>query len=71
MNIKKLKTAERKFLKKYPGGFNHPEMLEIAKKHNMNKHIDFAKTSFAKNQFSNKDAIIENMIKMVKGMPWV
>ena len=32
MNVKALKEAQKKFLKKYPGGFSHPQMLEIGKK---------------------------------------
>ena len=33
MNTKLLARAEKEFLAKYPGGFSHPAMAAIAKKH--------------------------------------
>lgn len=39
MNLEKLKEAESAFLHKYPGGFEHPDMLAMGKKHGMNKRI--------------------------------
>ena len=33
MNKQKLKTAEARFMQRYPGGFSHPDMQAIAKKH--------------------------------------
>lgn len=39
MNIDKLKTAEQIFLSRHPDGFQEPEMLEIAKKHKIEKMI--------------------------------
>ena len=35
MNINALKAAEKSFLNKYPGGFRHPDLVEIGKKHKM------------------------------------
>ncbi len=65
MNLKKLKQAEEAFFKKYPGGFDHPEMLAIGKKHKMEKMIHLTRESFAKNKFKDPEAIIENMAKII------
>ena len=35
MNTKALKEAEKKFFRRYPGGFRHPDMIESGKKHRM------------------------------------
>ncbi|MDX1959052.1 MAG: hypothetical protein SFU98_10795 [Leptospiraceae bacterium] len=65
MNQDKLKTAERKFLTKYPLGFQSPEMLEIVKKHKMEKYIEFAKTSFAKENLKQPKQVTQAMVKMI------
>lgn len=65
MNIKALKAAEKKFLKKYPGGFEHPEMVEVVKKHKKVQLEKFAKDSFAKKQFDDTDFIVAEMAKLV------
>lgn len=65
MNLKKLKSAESRFLNRYPGGFLAPEMQAIAKKHKIEKLVNFAQTSFAKACFKDTDKIIENAIKLV------
>lgn len=65
MNTTKLKSAEKAFLTKYPGGMAHQEMQEIAKKHRMDKLVDHAHESFKKSAFGDKDVVAENMIKLV------
>jgi hypothetical protein len=65
MNISKLKQAEKQFLELYPGGFLHPTMIEMGKKHKMEKMVDFAQTAFYKENFKNPEEITENMVKMV------
>ena len=65
MNKEKLKAAEAKFLERYPGGFSHPEMLEIIKKHKVEKMINLAKANFAVNQFGDAGQIADAMIKVV------
>jgi hypothetical protein len=65
MNLKKLKKAADGFLKQYPGGFNHPEMVAIGKKHKMDAMIHLAQENFSKEKFSASDTIIENMIKLI------
>ncbi|MBN2714998.1 MAG: hypothetical protein JXX14_04030 [Deltaproteobacteria bacterium] len=65
MNLNTLKLLEAKFMRFYPGGFAHPELEKIGKKHKMPQMIAFAKESFAKECFSNGAQIIERMIQMV------
>lgn len=65
MNIEKLKAAEFSFFEKYPGGFMNPEMIEIGKKHKMDKHVQFAEENFAKDKFSDHFVMLENLTKMV------
>ena len=65
MNKEKLKSAEAKFMQRYPGGFSHPEMLEIVKKHKVGKMIKLAQDSFAVGQFANAGHIADAMVKIV------
>ncbi len=65
MNTKALKDAEKKFLKTYPGGFTHPDMIAIGKKHKMEQLEAFAKESFAKKNFEDTNSIISEMAKLV------
>lgn len=65
MNLKKLKRAEAQFLKKYPDGFHHPDMVAMGKKHKMDQMIAMSKDSFAKSRFSNPDTIVDNMVKII------
>jgi len=65
MNLSKLREAEEKFFIRYPGGFNNPELIEIGKKHKMNKMIQLAMESFSKENFNDPELIIESMIKII------
>jgi len=65
MNLKKLKLAEEDFFKDYPDGFYSPEMIEIGKKHKMDKHVEFAQEHFNIEAFKDIENTAENMIKMV------
>jgi len=71
MNLEKLKQAESNFLQRYPGGFNHPEMLEISKKHKMEKISTLAQERFKLEMFSNPKEIIDSMIKLVNSSSMV
>jgi len=71
MNLEKLKQAESNFLQRYPGGFNHPEMLEISKKHKMEKTSTLAQERFKLEMFSNSQEIIDSMIKLVNSSSMV
>ncbi len=64
-NKNKLKLAEARFMQRYPGGFSHPEMQEIGKKHRVGKMIDMAQAEFAKNRFRDPETVSEAMVKMV------
>ena len=65
MNKKKLNLAEARFMQRYPGGFNNPEMQAIGKKHKVDKMIEMAQNEFAKTKFRDTESITEAMIKMV------
>ncbi|MBI9101887.1 MAG: hypothetical protein JEY99_05690 [Spirochaetales bacterium] len=65
MNRLKLKAAEKSFLTRYPGGFSHPDMVTISKKHKPEKMQSMAQEFFAPDQFENSDTVIEHMIKVV------
>jgi hypothetical protein len=64
MNKTKLRKAESAFLSQYPGGFAHPDMLEIVKKHKVPKMIKMVQDSFAPEQFDSTATIAEAMIKI-------
>lgn len=65
MNLKKLKQAEESFFNRYPGGFNHPEMVALGKKHKMDKMITFTQEGFSNGNFKSSESVIETMIKVV------
>ena len=64
MNLNTLKAAEQTFLNKYPGGFNHPEMVAIGKKHKMEPLVAFAEDSFTKTAFKDTQTLIEAIVKL-------
>jgi hypothetical protein len=64
MNINKLKQAEAVFLDRYPGGFENPEMVAIAKKHKMDQMVAYTQESFAKENFRMPDLIVDRMVKV-------
>ncbi len=65
MNLQKLKEAEAEFLRRYPGGFENPEMVEIGKKHRVPKMSEFAHESFAPEKFHNVDQTLAAMVSAV------
>lgn len=65
MNVEKLKQAQAKFLLQYPGGFAHPEMIAIAKKHKVEKMKKLAQESFALPQFADTAGIVAAVGKVV------
>ena len=65
MNREKLKTAEAFFLGRYPGGFANPEMLEMGKKHSMDKLVALAQDSFSPANFANAADVITTLGKLV------
>ena len=65
MNVSKLKQAETAFLARYPGGFQHPEMVAIGKKHKMDSLIEQVQLSFAKTRFKDTFAIVDDIAKYI------
>lgn len=65
MNIRKLREAEALFLHRYPGGFDSEEMRKIAKKHNVGKLAEFAAVALAKKNFTNQQAVLDDIVKVV------
>jgi hypothetical protein len=65
VNKVKLKEAEKNFIIRFPGGFSHPEMLALTKKHKVEKMKKLAQDSFAIGQFENTHNIVEAMGKIV------
>lgn len=65
MNQKKLKQAEAQFMQRYPGGFSHPDMQAVGKKHRMDKMVALAQGEFAKGKFKNPETVAEAMVKVV------
>lgn len=65
MNIEKLKLGEKLFLEKYPGGFENPYMVEIGKKHRIEKLTARAREVFAKDRFDNPEIMSEDIIKTI------
>jgi len=65
VNKVKLKEAEEKFFMQYPGGFSNPKMLEIAKKHKVEKMKKLAQDSFTIEQFESASKIVDSMCKIV------
>ena len=65
MNLKRLKQAEAEFLARYPGGFNHPDMVTIGKKHNVGKMTEQAKELLSKKAFQKTGPVLASLIKVV------
>ncbi|MDC7239379.1 MAG: hypothetical protein PQJ50_03365 [Spirochaetales bacterium] len=70
MNWERLKQAEEDFLRRYPAGFQDPEMIAVGKKHKMEKMVDMAERFFAEDCFSKED-LAENLIRMVSASSMV
>ncbi len=65
MNLKRLKQAEAEFLARYPGGFNHPDMMTIGKKHNVGKMTEQAAQLLSKTAFQKTGPVLDSLIKIV------
>ena len=65
MNLKRLKQAEAEFLARYPGGFNHPDMVTIGKKHNVGKMTEQAQELLSKKAFQKTGPVLDSLIKIV------
>ncbi|NOX50017.1 MAG: hypothetical protein GXP16_05700 [Gammaproteobacteria bacterium] len=65
MNLKKLRKAESLFLHRYPGGFDHEDMVKIGKKHNVGKLAEFASTALAETSFGKQGQVLDDIVKIV------
>lgn len=65
MNRDKLIAAETRFLLNYPGGFEHPAMQEIARKHKVDKMCQLAQETLALEAFDQPDQIVEVLQKLI------
>ncbi|SMF19918.1 hypothetical protein SAMN02745866_01230 [Alteromonadaceae bacterium Bs31] len=65
MNKSKLKRAEKAFFARYPGGFLHPELVSVGKKHKMDQMISLAQQSFTRACFSDPATITTQMATIV------
>lgn len=65
MNVKTLRVAEEKFMMMYPGGFNNPEMVEIGKKHKVDKISAQVQEDFVVENFKDIEEMSEKIIKLV------
>jgi len=70
MNRTKLKEAEARFFRNYPGGFSNPLMLEIAKKHKVEKMNKLAQESLAIEQFENPIKMLMLCAKSSANLLW-
>ncbi len=64
-NFETLMQAQADFLSEHPGGFASPEMMEIGKKHKVDKMTAQCQEYFTESSFDDPDTIITNMIKMI------
>ncbi len=65
MNQTRLENAQRWFLSRYPGGFAHPELALIGKKHRLEKMQDFVRDNFAQKKFRDTDELLADWVKLV------
>ena len=65
MNLERLYTAQTVFLDRYPGGFAHPDMVEIGKKHRVDKIAAQTQSLLAKPVFKSQAQALENIVKTV------
>jgi hypothetical protein len=66
MNLARLKQAERAFLRRYPGGFDNPEIVaRRVRKHKPEQMVALAQECFARDKFERPDAIVQNMVRLI------
>ena len=65
MNLERLYTAQTVFLDRYPGGFAHPDMVEIGKKHRVDKIAEQTQSLLAKPVFKSQAQALENIVNTV------
>jgi hypothetical protein len=71
MNTNNLHQAEARFLLTYPGGFEHPEIKLIAKKHKIEKMVQQTQEAFTLEKMEDVDLFCEHLIKVITGSSMV
>jgi len=64
MRVDLLKASEAQFFARYPLGFEDPEMLEIRKRHQVDKMHKMALEYLCEERFSFVEEVLENIIKI-------
>ena len=65
MNISKLLQAEKEFSLRYPKGSEDPAMVELMRKHKMDKMNEMAHELFAKDKFDDPDEIVKSIYTII------
>lgn len=65
MNLERLYTAEAVFLDRYPGGFSHPDLVHIGKKHRVGKIAEQAQAMLSEPRFANQAEVLDSIVKIV------
>lgn len=65
MDIERLRRAEAAFMERYPGGFEHPEMIERGRGHRIGRLVERARTVLAPERFDDSERMAEDIIKTV------
>ncbi len=65
MNLTNLRTAEAEFLQRYPGGFANEEIVEIGKKHRVDKRSEEAAERLAEPKFARTGQVLDDIVKIV------
>lgn len=66
MNIEKLKQLEAEFLRRYPLGFEDPELMAVAKKHKVEEMKNYVHAHFSKDRFNDPSAISRAFTKLIE-----
>lgn len=66
MNIEKLKQLEAEFLRRYPLGFEDPELMAVAKKHKVEEMKNYVHAHFSKDSFNDPSAISRAFTKLIE-----
>ena len=71
MNLNKLDLLEREFLARFPEGWNTEELVQIGKKHKLQKHIDYIHKVCAKENMQQGLSVYMDVMKVVSNSSMV
>jgi hypothetical protein len=66
MNIEKLKQLEAEFIRRYPLGFDDPELMAVAKKHKVEEMKNYVHAHFSKDSFNDSSAISRAFTRLIE-----